>query len=88
MAFMKDGRQEEEGIQGEMVGSARQKYVAQRTKESLELEGPSCVGWDERTEEKRAHPLRIRVGGGQEQPGEVRSWQCGQWQKPGGGCSW
>lgn len=53
---MKDGRQEKEGIQGEMVGSARQKYVAQRTKESLELEGPSCVGWDERTEGEESSP--------------------------------
>ena len=56
VAVMKDGRQEKEGIQGEMVGSARQKYVAQRTKESLELEGPSCVGWDERTEGEESSP--------------------------------
>ena len=55
VAFMKHGTQEE-GIQGEMVGSARQEYVGLRAKESLELEGPSCVGWDEGTEGEESSP--------------------------------
>ena len=39
-----------------MVGSTRQKYVGQRTKESLELEGPSCVGWDKGIEGEESSP--------------------------------
>lgn len=56
MAFMKDRRQEKEGIQGEMVGFARQKYVGQKTKESLELQSPSCVGWDKGIEGEESSP--------------------------------
>ena len=41
---------------GGMVGSAWQEPVGQRAKESLELEGPSCVGWDEGTEGEESSP--------------------------------